>query len=80
MATREDWVYELAQDCLDNATKDDLAQNYLKHMTLSRLREVYLEDHIEYYAMLEDDDLEQRYKDYIDDGEFDFDEQMEDSL
>ena len=80
MVTREDWVYELAQDCVDNATEGDLIHNYLKHVTLSRLREVYLEDHIKYYAMLEDDDLEQRYKDYIDDGEFDFDEQMKDSL
>jgi hypothetical protein len=79
MATRDEMILELARSCLDNATEGDLAHNYLKHVTIDELQEVYMDDHEAYYAMLEDDDLEQRYKDYIDDGEFDFDEQMEDS-
>ena len=77
MKTRKDMAFELAQDCLENATEGDLAYNYLKRVTADELREVYFDDHMAYYAMLDDDDLEQRYKDYFDDNGFDFDEQDE---
>lgn len=72
MLTREDMVYELALSASNNATGDDFVRIYLKNVTVATLRAVYLRDQLKYYTTLSDDDIEQQYKDYIDD------EQMED--
>jgi hypothetical protein len=65
MKAREDMVFELAQDRLHNASKGELQDNYLQHRTREDLEKVYLNDYIKYYAMLEDDDLTDRYEEYI---------------
>ena len=64
-AERERMVNELAQDCLDNASEGELQDNYLQHWTRKDLEKMYLNDYITYYAMLEDDDLTNRYEEYI---------------
>jgi hypothetical protein len=65
MKTREEMVYKLAESCLEHASESEIIENYILHTTQKELNECFMDDTLAYYTMLDDDDLKDRYEEYI---------------